>query len=404
MSIRSHAHRRGFAGACVIAAALCAFPSIAAAQQFSLFDRNIQVHGFASQGFVKSDNNNFLTMTSKQGSAEFSDGGINVASQITRTLRAGAQVYVRNIGDLTNGHVDLDWAMVDYRAKPWLGVRGGKVKTTLGLYNDNQDMAFLHTWAILPQSAYPLDLRASTIAHVGGDVYGTIAAGRGSSVAYTAFWGSRRDDKFGGYRYSLRDAGLPLVGSLEGKMGGTDVRWTSANGVTIGTSWLATRVTGRGLYNLYGGIPYDIKTKSDNTYTAYSDYAWRNLHINGELRREWQTTNFSFAGTTMEAPTSPTSAYASAAYRLSKFVEVGGYYSRFYADWAASHDAKDNHIYDKVFTTRFDVTSNFNVKVEAHFTDGYGDPYTPHGFYLSTNPSGFQPTTNMLVLRTGVNF
>ena len=54
----------------------------------------------------------------------------------------------------------------------------GIVKTVLGLYNDTQDMEFLHTWAILPQSMYPLDLRSSTIAHVGADFYGDISLRR----------------------------------------------------------------------------------------------------------------------------------------------------------------------------------------------------------------------------------
>jgi hypothetical protein len=32
------------------------------AQDFKLFDREVQIHGFASQGFVYTDTNNWLTM------------------------------------------------------------------------------------------------------------------------------------------------------------------------------------------------------------------------------------------------------------------------------------------------------------------------------------------------------
>jgi len=38
---------------------------------------------------------------------------------------------------------------------PWFGVRGGKVKTVIGLSNDTQDYEFLNTFALLPQSVYP---------------------------------------------------------------------------------------------------------------------------------------------------------------------------------------------------------------------------------------------------------
>ena len=95
--------------------------------------------------------------------------------KMTIKLRVGAQVYDRYIGELGKGRVYLDWALADYRLKDWLGFRGGKIKTSLGLYTDTQDQAFLHTWALLPQSVYPADLRSVSVAHVGGDIYGHIS-------------------------------------------------------------------------------------------------------------------------------------------------------------------------------------------------------------------------------------
>jgi len=70
-------------------------------------------------------------------------------------------------------------------------MRGGKVKTTLGLYNDTQDMEFLHTWALVPQAVYPLDQRGETIAHLGGDIYGEIPIRRLGSLNYTVYGGKR---------------------------------------------------------------------------------------------------------------------------------------------------------------------------------------------------------------------
>ncbi|HYI95988.1 MAG TPA: hypothetical protein VEX68_20770, partial [Bryobacteraceae bacterium] len=135
-----------------------ALPALTHAQ-LKVKDRPVQIHGFIQQGYAYSDTNNWMTMKTSKGSAAFTDGGLNISSPITDKFRIGAQAYTRDIGDLGNGQVQLDWAFADYKFADWFGVRGGKVKTALGLYNDTQDMEFLHTWAILPQSVYPLDLR-----------------------------------------------------------------------------------------------------------------------------------------------------------------------------------------------------------------------------------------------------
>jgi len=79
---------------------LCAGATMLRAQEFKLFDRKVQVHGFASQGFVYTDQNNWLTMHSSHGSGAFTDFGVNVSTQISDKLRVGAQVYDRNLGNL----------------------------------------------------------------------------------------------------------------------------------------------------------------------------------------------------------------------------------------------------------------------------------------------------------------
>ncbi len=56
---------------------LCAVKLCLNAQDFKLFDRQVQIHGFASQGFVYTDNNNWLTMKTADGSAAFTDFGAN---------------------------------------------------------------------------------------------------------------------------------------------------------------------------------------------------------------------------------------------------------------------------------------------------------------------------------------
>src|SRR5215831_13404034 len=86
---------------------------------FHVAGKDVQVHSFASQGFAYSNQNNFLTMPTSEGTAAFTDYGMNMSTQLTDKLRVGAQMYGRNIGRLGNWYPTLDWAMVDYRFKDW---------------------------------------------------------------------------------------------------------------------------------------------------------------------------------------------------------------------------------------------------------------------------------------------
>ena len=117
-------------------AALCAAPVALAGQDLSKYtnftvgSRTIQVHGFVSQGFGYSDDNNYLTMKTSQGSFAFTDAGLNMSTQLTDKFRVGAQIYVRDIGNLSKWHPQLDWATADYKFKDWFGIRGGVVFAT----------------------------------------------------------------------------------------------------------------------------------------------------------------------------------------------------------------------------------------------------------------------------------
>jgi len=229
---------------------LCAARLSLHAQDFKLFDRQVQIHGFASQGFVHSDDNNWLTMnTSNVGSGEFTDFGANVSTQITDKFRVGAQVYDRNLGQLGRWHPSLDWGFADYRFKPWFGIRGGKVKTTLGLYNDTQDLDFLHPFVLLPQSVYPIDLRDATIAHLGGDVYGTLPLQhRLGDLSYTGFAGHRSDSMHSGYAYLATQYEL-YYSSYGGLQYGGDLRWnTPLKGLLIGASRMNENIMGKATF------------------------------------------------------------------------------------------------------------------------------------------------------------
>jgi hypothetical protein len=397
---------------------LCAGSARVHAQDFKLFDRDVQVHGFISQGYVYTSGNNWLSLNSNgDGSAAYTDMGLNMSSPITDKLHVGAQVYDRNLGQLGQYHPQLDWAVADYRFTSWFGVRGGKVKTVLGLYNDTQDLDFLHTFALLPQSIYPTDLRDVNMAHSGGDIYGDIRLKDNlGTLSYTAFAGHRSDSIYDGYPLLLQSQEVYLK-SQGGLQYGADLRWkTPLKGLLIGISRVNQDITATGSSpdpaNPTGPlVPFVSNSKTEWTNQFYGQFTKGKLQIDSEYRRYF--TNF---GATSGNINDVRAWYVSGTYRIAKKLQVGSYYSHYtiesiyYGPIAAIDPSQtdtslpQNHVYDKVITARVDINRFRNVKLEGHFMDGYGVSTYPDGFYPQVNPQGFQPNTNALVVKTSLHF
>jgi hypothetical protein len=395
------------ARALAMALALGGAASSAQAQTFKVGNREVQTHGSFQQAFILTDINNFLTMDTSKGSGEMTDAAFNLSSQITKKLRAGAQFYSRNIGDLGNGDFQVDWAFVDYRVSRVLGVRGGKMKTALGLFNDTQDMEFLHTWALLPQGVYPLDLRAVTIAHVGADVYGTVGMGKAGSVSYTAHYGTIPDDLAGGYRYGVNDGGTQFSGAIETRGFGVDARWsTPLAGLTVGYSMMSSRADTVVMIPVAPtvSLPVEVDVTPWRRQAYFADYQIGGLHVSAELRDDVRGHTFTPKLAADELFDSR-GWFASAAYRATDRFEFGGYYTHYVPNRAKVAAEPANHVSDTAATLRIDVSRFVNVKVEGHVMDGYGPTASSftRGFYRRNNAAPVA-ATKMLVVRAGFNF
>ncbi|MGD1106852.1 MAG: hypothetical protein ABR865_07385 [Terracidiphilus sp.] len=377
------------------------------AQEFNVFNRSVQVHGFATQGYVKTNDNNWLTMnTSGGGAGTFTDMGFNMGMEINSKLRIGGQFYDRRLGKLGDWEPLMDWAMVDYHPKPWLGFRVSKVKTVLGLFTDSQDMDFANTFALLPQSIYPIDLRDATIAHEGGDIYGRERLSRKlGSIAYTAYGGRRADNMHSGYPYMLDGYGITLT-SYGGPVYGGDFRWlTSVHGLKVGISRLNEQITGRGTAVGFINGPYVEYSKHDWTNQYYGQLAKDKFHAESEYKRYYRD-QVVFNGL-IEAQTDVRGWYVSGGYRINKWLEAGSYYSHYMifapgGGLAPTPDSEFDH--DKVVTAKFTIKQYTTVKVEGHFMAGNGSYEYPDGFYTNVNPNGIAANTNALVVRTGFSF
>lgn len=381
--------------------ALCFVAPFVSAQEFKVFNRDVAVHGFWSSGFAYSNHNNYLTMPTSSGDY-FGDAAVNVSSQLTEKLHVGAQAYDRHIGKLGEGHLTLDWAFADYRFNREFGVRVGKIKTVSGLYNDTQDDEFLHTWAIMPQSVYPLDLRSNSLAHTGADVYGNIPLRHAGSLSYTLFWGRVSDDKTSGWYYSNVDIQYPVHYIRTTNYGG-DLRWrTPVHGLTTGFSHLVDHEHWLGTETFGNNTPYIFLTPNQRREVTYVDYQTDKWHFTGEgmvdhnnasiwdKNTQWTPYPYGYLGY-----------YVSAAYRVNKKVEVGAYDSQYQYTGIPSSD----HLFDRVACIRLDPKSYWDFKIEGHFMNGNGGAAegAAHGFYLSNNPK-LQHDTSMLVLRSTFYF
>ncbi|MBN8732371.1 MAG: hypothetical protein J0L64_17650 [Acidobacteria bacterium] len=381
----------------------------------------LQIHGFASQGFAVSDHNNYLTMRTTSGSFAFTDAGLNVAMPLTDKFRVGAQLYVRNVGEFGQGRPQVDWAVADYRFADWLGIRGGKVKTVVSLYNDTQDMVFLHPWALMPGSLYSVDARGDTIAHLGADLYGTIPAGDAGSLAYTVYGGKRPSDMQGGFVYGLETSSLvttpsgPVyvvaigkqIDSYSGPTYGADLRWSAPlPGLLLGGSYMKLDTTIRGSY-LSNGRPYENHTLRNDLIAAYGQYTWRQLEFTGEYRKEVKNTLYNSSNGAIAPPSLRNSrgGYGAVVYRPVRWFECGTYHSRFVLNWDQYHGDPRNHVFDQAFTARFNWKHEVHLKVEGHLIDGAMiNSGLNRGFYAASNPNGLEPEMKLLVLRLGWNF
>lgn len=375
--------------------------------EFSIDDRTVTVHGFFTQGFMLSNGNNFITADTSQGTFQMTDGALNIGTNLTDKLHIGAQVYDRYIGQLGKGEVTLDWAYADYRMKDWLGFRGGKVKTALGLYNDTQDMDFLHTWALLPQSIYPTDLRSVNIAEIGGTAYGEIPVWKAGSLSYQVYGGQRPFDWRSGDLYGLADEGLPATKLPTGTKIGEDIRWrTPLKGLMVGMSHESLNEHIVGTILAYH-LPAIGNSNYDNVWDGYTEYSWKRL----KLASEYQTESRAYTITAGGRPVPNRAAnlesfFASATWRFTSWFQVGTYNSRFQFDANAVPGVLPGasaFIHDQTVTMRFDYKRHYTFKIEGHFMDGVGSPISAHGFYLFDNPQGLKPKTDMLVATLGFN-
>ena len=353
----------------------------------------IKFHGFVTQGFLFSSDNNYLSMKSSDGSVRWTDGAVSASDALTDKLRLGIQLHMYQLGQLGGPHLQIDWASADYRFNDHFGIRGGKVKTVLGLFNDAQDVDAVFLWILLPQAIYPIDNKSFFLAHVGGEVYGGVSLGtRAGKLQYRAYGGQATFDLHGGYIKRAADGGLKFTTAPDGTMYGGDLRWeTPLKGLTVGSS--------AGIHALDGIAPAGSVHVAPTLISAeYAQFQHGRLYLAGEYERFPLNTVVRVGPALIPFPQDARSWYAMGSYRPWKMFQMGSYYSH-YVNKALDTTQPANYSKDWVVSGRYDFNSYFYGKVEGHFLRGTG-----LGYYASTNPNGLKPNSNMLAAKIGFSF
>lgn len=359
---------------------LLAGPSAPAAVSVGPSD-SVQVGGFFSQGYLVNDGpNNYLGETS-DGTADFREYAVS-ASWAKGKWRIGAQGFGQKLGEYGDDEMKLDWAVVDYQASQWFGVRAGRVKMPRGLYNEALDVDAVRPFVLLPQSVYDARLRDFNAAFNGGMLYGNIGLGRAGTVDYRAFYGEiPMSIESGASDYFNNDIPFPNVAiGMDSAHGGTVFWNTPATGLRVGYSYSGFRDFTALRVVVVPGFSATLY-KSAPTYhrhLASVEYTTGDWTFAAEAGIEKATYDIGIPGLppTNRLDFEADYFYVSAARRMKSWLELGAYVSysheRSTLRTSAAVTIPSLVQADYALSARFDVNENVLFKVEAHYMDGSG--------------------------------
>lgn len=341
----------------------------------------IRIHGFVSQGYIKTTQHNYLGKTERaQGSFDFSEVGINFTKPFGDKLRVGLQVFAHDLGTLGNYAPQLDWYYLDYRAFDWLGLRAGKTKLPWGLYNEANDIDAGRVPVLLPQSVYPVTSRESLFAQTGAEAYGDVPVGAAGSLEYRAYGGT--------ISLNAEDVSEQLKGYDVPYLLGGRLMWrTPVEGLQLGGSFqmlrfeVAITPTPAQLagYQMQGQLPADFTGPITfgvpiKLWVASVEYQAQRLLLAAEYTRTYgeYETNLRLPQTKVVNQ----GGYLMASFQVTPWFTPGIYYSAHFPNINAVRPAgtdqhpRSSYQHDLAVTLRYDITQNWLTKLEGHFMHG----------------------------------
>lgn len=136
---------------------------------------NIELHAFVSQGFVFSPDVGYGGEDSLTGSYKYREAALNLSWHVNDNLHFSAQSIYRKLDESVN-ETTLDFLLMDYlfysSVEANYGIRLGRVKNQIGLYNTSRDIPGAKPSITVPNGYFD-SVRDLEISTDGFEVYGT---------------------------------------------------------------------------------------------------------------------------------------------------------------------------------------------------------------------------------------
>ena len=139
---------------------------------------DLVIHGFVSQAYIDTTDNNFFGR-SNGGTFDFRELGLNGYWQPHANLNFAAQIISRNAGRESDSDPRLDFGLADLHYymdfSTRVGLRAGRIKIPLGLYNQTRDAPSARNGIFAPASVYFEQFRNALVATDGISLYSDIS-------------------------------------------------------------------------------------------------------------------------------------------------------------------------------------------------------------------------------------
>lgn len=343
--------------------------------QAEAWQEDINIHGFLTQDFFHTSDNNVYGQSDDGVSPGLTEIGLNISYQPFDRLSLSAQGLYRRAGKVDGGVVRLDYGVADLNILNFqnglIGLRGGRIKIPFGLFNETRDVAFTNPTIILPQGIYFDRSRSLLVSADGGGVY----------ADYSTEYGDI------GFKFNL---GMPLGDNEEIR---SAILGSAATGKFEAKPAFATQLT----YELNGGeyifavsymnLKLDYKPTATDALSSGSttirpllfsaQYNGEKFGLTAEYLYRWNDYNDYAVASDLSFVTE--SWYVQGSYRFLPWLQGVVRYDTFSSDIddrggkrVVENGLPDHLAYAKDWMVglRFDITSSWMIRAEYHRVHG----------------------------------
>jgi hypothetical protein len=346
----------------------------------------LELHGFFTQHAIHTSDNNMYGKSDDSVSWDFTEAAVNLYYAPFEKLSFSFQGLYRNAGEVDKDSFDTDYLfsdiMLNHYAQGNYGVRLGRVKNPLGLFNETRDVAFTTPSIILPQGIYYDRSRSLFLSSDGMQLYWQHLMPSGDLSVKLNLGKNRNDND------ELLKAVIPYPTSIIPFSPQGDLE-TSASHIGQMGQIVYEHNGGEMIYALsyanvslfYKPAANDLFTDGETDFELYilsAQYNGEKFSLIGEYL--YQNNNFTdFGPLYPDASSKTTSWYAQLNYRFMPKWQVYGRYAENFLNKDDRNGSNNDligaprHIAfskSSMLGIRWDINASMMLRAEYHYIDG----------------------------------